>query len=75
MLRREVAVLRRQVTVRKPTWPERVPLAALARVLPRALRGHRVVSPRTLLAWHQRLIKEKWARPPSPGRPPLRRTA
>lgn len=29
------------------------------------------VSPRTLLAWHQRLVKKKWTQPPSPGRPPL----
>ena len=71
MLRHEAAVLRRQVTAPKPTWLERALLAALARLLPRALRGHRIVSPRTLLAWHQRLIKEKWTRPPSPGRPPL----
>ncbi|MDF2261569.1 integrase core domain-containing protein [Streptantibioticus ferralitis] len=35
------------------------------------LREHRIVSPRTLLAWHQRLIKLKWTQPPTPGRPPL----
>ncbi|MFD8708322.1 helix-turn-helix domain-containing protein, partial [Kitasatospora sp. NPDC059648] len=46
-------------------------LAALARVLPRALRGHRIATPRTLLARHQRLIKQKWTQPPSPGRPPV----
>ncbi|WP_432251809.1 integrase core domain-containing protein [Streptomyces sp. HNM1019] len=71
ILRHEVTVLRRQVPTPKPNWPDRALLAALARLLPRALRGNRLVSPRTLLAWHQRLLKKKWTRPPPPGRPPI----
>jgi hypothetical protein len=31
-------------------------LAALARLLPAALRGSRLVTPGTLLTWHHRLI-------------------
>ncbi|MGI5508320.1 integrase [Streptomyces sp. CA-106131] len=69
ILGHEVAVPRRQVAAPRPTWSDRLLLAALARLLPRALRSHRIVSPRTLLAWGQRLIKQKWTRPPSAGRP------
>ena len=64
-------MLRRQIAAPKPTWPDRPLLAALARLLPRPLRSHRIVSPRSLLAWHQRLIKQKWTQPPSAGRPPV----
>jgi putative transposase len=58
-LRHKVAVLRRQVDAPKPTWPDHALFAALARLLPRILRDHRIVSPRTLLAWHQHLVKQK----------------
>ncbi|WGD44749.1 hypothetical protein [Streptomyces cathayae] len=64
-------MLRRQVSAPKPGWPDRALLAALARLLPRALRGHRIVSPLTLLAWHQHPAKKKWMQPFSPERPAL----
>ncbi len=71
ILRHEVAVLRCSNPKPKIGWADRAVLAALARILPTALRAHRIVTPGTLLRWHRRMVTKKWTQPRAPGRPPL----
>ncbi|WP_083788543.1 integrase core domain-containing protein [Frankia sp. EAN1pec] len=74
VLRHQVAVLRRQVN--RPTLEpaDRLILAALSRLLPRARWGSFFVTPATVPRWHRELLARQWTYPrKSPGRPPVRR--
>jgi transposase InsO family protein len=69
-----LAVLRRQVRQPRLRSDDRVLLAALASALPRSAWTIFLVSPRTLLRWHARLVARRWTYPHTQkGRPRLAR--
>jgi hypothetical protein len=72
VLRHELSILRRQAKPLQLRQADRMLLAALSRALPRPSWSAFLVSPRTLLRWHQRLVARRWTYPPRlTGRPPI----
>ena len=72
VLRHELEILRRQVTRPELRMVNRALLAAAACHLPRSSRGVLLVTPRTLLRWHQGLVRRKWRQAAGQrGRPSL----
>jgi putative transposase len=69
MLRHEVAVLRRRVTMPPVNWADRAVLAGLAQLLPRSVSHGLFVQPATLLRWHRDLVRRRWSYPHRSGRP------
>jgi len=60
VLRRELAILRRQSARPKLTRADRALLAALSRSLPRPAWAACPVKPDTLLRWHRELVARRW---------------
>jgi putative transposase len=74
VFRHELEILRRQIAgpELKPKPADRALLAAPARHLPRSSQGVLLVTPRTLLRWHQALVRRTWRQPAGRrGRPQL----
>jgi len=70
--RHQVAVLRRQVSRARFTWSDRALIGLLAGLIPRQRWTAFVVTPKTILDWHRRLVARRWTYPHRrPGRPPL----
>ena len=70
VLRQQVAVLRRHNSKPKPDWAGRAVPAALPRLLARPPRMSQLVTPGTLLRWHQGLARWRWTHRHWAGLPP-----
>ncbi len=72
VLRHELAVLRRQIARPRLEDADRVFLAAASRLLPGTGQQSFFVRPDTLLGWHRRLVRRRWAYAGRrPGRPAI----
>src|SRR3954463_6413706 len=67
VLRHEVAVLRRTNPKPRLDWADRALFTVLIRRLPAVLRGHRLITPATVLRWHRQLVTKKWTYPNRSG--------
>ena len=71
VLRHELAILRRGKGRPRATWTDRVFLTAASRLLPRRRWPSFMVTPKTLLGWHRRLVTKRCTYAKRPGRPPI----
>jgi putative transposase len=60
VLRQQLAVLHRNAPRPQLSWADRAFTAALVRRLPRHRRIGLLVTPATILRWHQRLVAHRW---------------
>nr|WTB09175.1 integrase core domain-containing protein [Streptomyces antimycoticus] len=73
MLRHQLAIVQRNRPRPRFFWSDRAVMAALLRIFSNQRRSQLpvLVTPRTVLRWHARLIAWKWTHPSRrPGRPP-----
>ena len=63
VLRHQLMVVRRQVARPRYVPADRLVLATLAKVLPRARWSVFLVTPATLLRWHRELVARRWTYP------------
>jgi putative transposase len=72
VLRHQLAVLQRRSPRPRISWPDRALIAALTRLLPTRRRLGFLVTPATILRWHQRLVTRHWTTQPArSGRPSI----
>ncbi|MEV6132685.1 helix-turn-helix domain-containing protein [Streptomyces violaceusniger] len=73
MLRHQLAVVQRIQPRPQFSWSDRVVMSALLRMVNKKQHARLalLVTPRSVLRWHARLVARKWTYPhPRPGRPP-----
>ena len=72
VLRHQLAVLQRRTPHPRISRTDRAVIAALSRLLPVRRRLGLLVTPSTILRWHQDLVTHRWTTSPSrPGRPAI----
>ena len=72
VLRHQLAVLQRRTLRPQISWPDRALITALTRLLPTRRRLGMLVTPATILRWHQRLVSRHWTTQPArSGRPAI----
>ncbi len=72
VLRHQLAVLSRQVSRPRFSWPDRALIATLAKLVPQERWAAFLVTPETILRWHRAVVRRRWTYPHrGPGRPPF----